>query len=123
MQKINPSLWFDTQAEGAANFSVSIFDDSKILNVARYGSAGPGPEGTVMVVDFQLQGQVFDAINGGPHFPFTEAISLVVNCESQEEVDGLWDALSEGDEPGQCGWLRDRYGLSWQIVPVALANR
>ncbi|PZR60753.1 MAG: hypothetical protein DLM71_10370 [Chloroflexi bacterium] len=123
MQKITPSLWFDTEAEEAANFYVSTFKDSRILNVARYGSAGPRPEGTVMTVDFQLHGQQFNAINGGPDFKFTEAISLHVSCESQEEVDELWEALTaEGGEPGPCGWLKDRYGLSWQIVPVALGE-
>jgi len=123
MSKINVSLWFDTQAEEAANFYVSLFPDSKILNVARYGSAGPGEEGTVMVVDFQLAGQQVNAINGGPQFNFTEAISLVVNCESQDEVDDLWQKLTaDGGEPGQCGWLKDRYGLSWQIVPTAMAD-
>ncbi len=120
MEKINPSLWFDTQAEEAANFYVSKFKDSKILNVAYYGSAGPRPAGTVMAVDFQLAGQTFNAINGGPDFKFTEAISLLVNCESQEEVNEFWDALGEGGEPGPCGWLKDRYGLSWQIVPTVL---
>jgi len=123
MSKINVSLWFDTQAEEAANFYVSLFPDSKILNVARYGSAGPGEEGTVMVVDFQLAGQQVNAINGGPQFNFTEAISLVVNCESQDEVDDLWQKLTaDGGESGQCGWLKDRYGLSWQIVPTAMAD-
>ena len=123
MSKISVSLWFDTQAEEAANFYVSLFPDSKILNVARYGSAGPGEEGTVMVVDFQLAGQQVNAINGGPQFNFTEAISLVVNCESQDEVDDLWQKLTaDGGEPGQCGWLKDRYGLSWQIVPTAMAD-
>jgi predicted 3-demethylubiquinone-9 3-methyltransferase (glyoxalase superfamily) len=123
MSKINVSLWFDTQAEEAANFYVSLFPDSKILNVARYGSAGPGEEGTVMVVDFQLAGQQVNAMNGGPQFNFTEAISLVVNCESQDEVDDLWQKLTaDGGEPGQCGWLKDRYGLSWQIVPTAMAD-
>ncbi len=120
MEKINPSLWFDTQAEEAANFYVSKFKDSKIVNVAYYGSAGPRPAGTVMAVDFQLAGQTFNAINGGPDFKFTEAISLLVNCGSQEEVDEFWDALGEGGEPGPCGWLKDKYGLSWQIVPTVL---
>jgi predicted 3-demethylubiquinone-9 3-methyltransferase (glyoxalase superfamily) len=120
MQKIVTSLWFDTEAEEAANFYCSKFRDSKILNVAHYGAAGPRPEGTVMTVDFQLAGQTFNAINGGPDFKFTEAISLLVNCESQDEVDQFWDALGEGGEPGACGWLKDRYGLSWQIVPTVL---
>jgi predicted 3-demethylubiquinone-9 3-methyltransferase (glyoxalase superfamily) len=123
MQKIVPSLWFDTEAEEAANFYCSIFGDSKILEVARYGSAGPRPEGMVMTVDFELAGQRFNALNGGPDFKFTEATSLLVNCEGQEEVDRLWDKLTaDGGEPGPCGWLKDRYGLSWQIVPVALGE-
>lgn len=120
MQKIVTSLWFDDQAEEAANYYCSIFDDSKILKVARYGEAGPRPAGMVMTVDFQLEGQPFNAINGGPEFKFTEATSLIVNCKSQEEVDELWEKLGEGGEPGPCGWLKDRYGLSWQIVPVVL---
>jgi predicted 3-demethylubiquinone-9 3-methyltransferase (glyoxalase superfamily) len=122
MQKIVPSLWFDTEAEEAASFYVSIFEDSRIVNVTRYGSAGPRPEGMVMTVDFQLEGQDFNAINGGPDFKFTEATSLLVNCRSQEEVDELWEKLIDGGEPGPCGWLKDRYGLSWQIVPVALGE-
>jgi predicted 3-demethylubiquinone-9 3-methyltransferase (glyoxalase superfamily) len=120
VQKIVTSLWFDDQAEEAANYYCSIFDDSKILKVARYGEAGPRPAGMVMTVDFQLEGQPFNAINGGPEFKFTEATSLIVNCKSQEEVDELWEKLGEGGEPGPCGWLKDRYGLSWQIVPVVL---
>ena len=120
MQRIVPSLWFDTQAEEAAGFYVSIFPDSRIVKVMRYGSAGPRPEGMVMTVDFQLQGQDFNAINGGPEFSFSEATSLIANCESQEEVDRLWEKLAEGGEPGPCGWIKDRYGFSWQIVPVAL---
>jgi len=120
MQKIVTSLWFDDQAEKAANYYVSIFPNSRIQNVTRYGSAGPRPEGLVMTVDFQLAGQEFNAINGGPDFTFTEATSLLVNCQTQEEVDDLWDKLGKGGEPGPCGWLKDRYGLSWQIVPVAL---
>jgi predicted 3-demethylubiquinone-9 3-methyltransferase (glyoxalase superfamily) len=120
MQKIVTSLWFDTEAEEAANFYCSKFRDSKIRNVAHYGAAGPRPEGMVMAVDFRLAGQTFNAINGGPDFKFTEAISLLVNCESQDEVDQFWDALGEGGEPGACGWLKDRYGLSWQIVPTVL---
>ena len=122
MQKINPSLWFDHEAEEAANYYVSIFRDAKILNVTRYGSAGPGPAGSVVTVDFRLHGQDFNAINGGPQFKFTEAISLLVNCESQDEVDEYWDKLSVGGETGPCGWLKDKYGLSWQIVPVALGE-
>lgn len=122
MQKIAASLWFDDRAEEAANYYISIFDNSRIVNIARYGSAGPGPEGSVMVVDFQLHGQDFNAINGGPQFKFSEAISLIVNCQSQDEVDELWEKLTDGGEPGPCGWLKDRYGLSWQIVPVALGE-
>jgi predicted 3-demethylubiquinone-9 3-methyltransferase (glyoxalase superfamily) len=122
VQKIVPSLWFDTQAEEAAKFYVSIFKDSKITSVARYGSAGPRPEGMVMTVDFQLAGQDFNAINGGPDFKFTEATSLLVNCQTQDEVDDLWQKLGDGGEPGPCGWLKDRYGLSWQVVPVALGE-
>jgi predicted 3-demethylubiquinone-9 3-methyltransferase (glyoxalase superfamily) len=120
MQKIVTSLWFDDQAEEAANYYVSIFPNSRIQNVTRYGSAGPRPEGMVMTVDFQLAGQQFNAINGGPDFTFTEATSLLVNCQTQEEVDDLWDKLGKGGEPGPCGWLKDKYGLSWQIVPVVL---
>jgi predicted 3-demethylubiquinone-9 3-methyltransferase (glyoxalase superfamily) len=122
VQKIVPSLWFDTQAEEAAKFYVSIFEDSKITSVTRYGSAGPRPEGMVMTVDFQLAGQDFNAINGGPDFKFTEATSLLVNCQTQDEVDDLWQKLGDGGEPGPCGWLKDRYGLSWQVVPVALGE-
>jgi predicted 3-demethylubiquinone-9 3-methyltransferase (glyoxalase superfamily) len=122
VQKIVPSLWFDTQAEEAAKFYVSIFKDSKITNVTRYGSAGPRPEGMVMTVDFRLAGQDFNAINGGPDFKFTEATSLLVNCRTQDEVDDLWQKLGDGGEPGPCGWLKDRFGLSWQVVPVALGE-
>jgi predicted 3-demethylubiquinone-9 3-methyltransferase (glyoxalase superfamily) len=122
VQKIVPSLWFDTQAEEAAKFYVSIFKDSKITNIARYGSAGPRPEGMVMTVDFRLDGQDINAINGGPDFKFTEATSLLVNCQTQDEVDDLWTKLGDGGEPGPCGWLKDRFGLSWQIVPVALGE-
>ena len=120
MQKIVTSLWFDTQAEEAANYYTSIFPNSRILGVARYGSAGPRPEGMVMTVDFQLEGQDFNAINGGPDFTFTEAVSLIVRCRDQEEVDRLWEKLGDGGEPGPCGWIKDRYGLSWQITPVRL---
>ena len=122
MHKIVPSLWFDTQAEEAAKFYVSIFKDSKITNITHYGSAGPRPEGMVMTVDFQLAGQAFNAINGGPDFKFTEATSLLVNCQNQAEVDDLWKKLGDGGEAGPCGWLKDRYGLSWQVVPVALGE-
>jgi predicted 3-demethylubiquinone-9 3-methyltransferase (glyoxalase superfamily) len=132
MQKIAPFLWFDDQAE-EANFYVSVFsarggsapegDDSRILSISRYGEAGPGAAGTVMTVSFLLEGQEFTTLNGGPeHFTFNEAISFVVNCETQQEVDVLWEALSEGGEQGPCGWLKDRYGLSWQIVPTALGD-
>lgn len=122
MQKIVPSLWFDTAAEDAARFYVSIFPDSRIVNVARYGSAGPREAGTVMTVDFQLAGQDFNALNGGPDFTFSEATSLLVNCETQDEVDRLWEKLSDGGEPGPCGWVKDRFGFSWQIVPIELGE-
>ena len=120
MQKITPFLWFDDKGEEAMNFYVSIFKNSKRGRISRYGDAGPGPKGTVMVATFQLEGQDFIALNGGPHFKFTEAISLVVSCETQEEVDAFWEKLSEGGAKGQCGWLKDKYGLSWQIVPTIL---
>jgi predicted 3-demethylubiquinone-9 3-methyltransferase (glyoxalase superfamily) len=119
-QKITTFLWFDGNAEEAANHYTSIFEDSKILNVTRYGDAGPGPKGSVMTVTFQLEGQEFIALNGGPQFKFTEAISLFVNCETQKEVDELWSKLTAGGEESQCGWLKDKFGLSWQIVPKAL---
>ncbi len=122
MQKIVPFLWFDTQAEEAAKFYVSLFKNSKMGAVTRYGDAGPGPKGTAMSVQFQLNGQDFHALNGGPIFKFTEAISMFVNCESQEEVDVLWEKLSEGGSKSQCGWLKDRYGLSWQVIPTALGK-
>ena len=120
MQKITTFLWFNDKAEEAANFYVSLFQNSKIDSISRYGDAGPGPKGSVMIVNFQLEGQKFIALNGGPHFSFTPAVSLFVNCESQEEVDRLWDQLSEGGRKDRCGWLQDKYGLSWQIIPVAL---
>ena len=120
MQKITPFLWFNDNAEEAMNFYVSIFKNSKVLNVARYGEAGPGANGTVMTATFQLDGQEFVALNGGPHFKFTEAISFVVYCGTQEEVDEFWEKLSEGGEKSRCGWLKDKYGLSWQIVPTVL---
>jgi predicted 3-demethylubiquinone-9 3-methyltransferase (glyoxalase superfamily) len=120
MQKITTCLWFDTQAEEAANFYISVFKNSRIVHVSHYGEAGPRPAGMVMTVDFELDGQELVALNGGPEFAFTEAVSLQVNCESQAEVDRYWSVLSEGGEEGPCGWLKDRYGLSWQIVPVAL---
>jgi predicted 3-demethylubiquinone-9 3-methyltransferase (glyoxalase superfamily) len=117
MQKITPCLWFDTEGEEAATFYTSVFPNSRIVDVARYGSAGPRPEGTVMAVSFELDGQKFVALNGGPQFTFSEAISFQVDCQSQEEVDAYWSKLSE---EGQCGWLKDKFGLSWQIVPARL---
>jgi predicted 3-demethylubiquinone-9 3-methyltransferase (glyoxalase superfamily) len=122
MQKITPFLWFDGNAEEAINFYASVFKNSKIGKVARYGDAGPGPKGTVMTATFELAGQEFVALNGGPKFKFTEAISFVVNCETQQEVDELWEKLSKGGEKGRCGWLKDKFGLSWQIVPSALGK-
>jgi predicted 3-demethylubiquinone-9 3-methyltransferase (glyoxalase superfamily) len=122
MQTITPFLWFDTQAEEAMNFYISIFKNSKILSVTRYGAAGPGPQGSVMTATFQLNGQEITALNGGPEYTFTEAISFSVNCETQEEVDELWKKLSEGGEEGPCGWLKDKYGLSWQINPTVLGE-
>ncbi len=122
MQKITTFLWFDDKAEEAANFYVSLFKNSKIETVARYGDAGPGPKGTVMVVTFQLEGQQFTALNGGPQFTFTPAISLFVNCETQEEVDELWEKLSAGGRKDRCGWLQDKYGLSWQVIPTVLGK-
>ena len=120
MQKITPFLWFDGKAEEAANFYTSIFKNSKILNIARYGEAGPGPKGTVMTVTFQLAGQEFMALNGGPHYTFSPAISFFVNCETQAEVDVLWEKLSAGGRKDKCAWLQDKFGISWQIVPKAL---
>jgi predicted 3-demethylubiquinone-9 3-methyltransferase (glyoxalase superfamily) len=122
MQRITPCLWFDTEAEDAADFYVSVFKNSQVVSVSRYGEAGPRAAGTVMTVDFELDGQAFIALNGGPEFPFTEAVSLQVDCETQEEVDRYWSVLSGGGEEGPCGWLKDRYGLSWQIIPVALTE-
>jgi len=119
-QRITPFLWFDGQAEEAANFYVSIFPNSKVGSTSRYGEAGPGPKGSVMTIAFSLDGLSFTALNGGPMFKFTEAISLVVHCETQAEVDHYWDKLSAGGQQVQCGWLKDKYGLSWQIVPNAL---
>jgi predicted 3-demethylubiquinone-9 3-methyltransferase (glyoxalase superfamily) len=121
-QKITPFLWFDNNAEEAMNFYTSIFKDSQIKSVARYGEAGPGPKGSVMTASFEINGQEFVALNGGPIFKFTEAISFVVNCETQEEVDELWEKLSAGGEKSRCGWLKDKFGLSWQIVPVILSQ-
>jgi len=123
MKKITPFLWFDNQAEEAMNFYASVFKNSKVLGVSRYGDAGPGAKGSVMTASFELNGQEFTALNGGPeHYGFTEAISFFVDCESQQEVDYLWEKLTEGGEPGPCGWLKDKYGLSWQIVPSALGE-
>ena len=122
MQKITPFLWFDDQAEEAMNFYVSIFKNSKILGVARFGEAGPGRAGSVMTATFQLEGQEFTALNGGPEFKFTEAISFFVHCEAQQEVDELWEKLSAGGEESMCGWLKDKFGVSWQIVPNALVE-
>ena len=126
MQKITPCLWFDDKAEEAVNFYVSIFKNSKVGSIARYGEAGAEvsgrPKGTVMTVAFQLEGQEFLALNGGPIFKFTEAISFIVNCETQEEIDKMWEKLSAGGEKGRCGWLKDKYGLSWQIVPPVLGE-
>jgi predicted 3-demethylubiquinone-9 3-methyltransferase (glyoxalase superfamily) len=122
MQKITPCLWFDTEGEEAARFYTSVFPNSRIVDVAHYGSAGPRPEGMVMTVSFELDGQAFVALNGGPDFSFNEAISLQVDCETQEEVDAFWSKLSDGGEEGPCGWLKDRYGVSWQIVPTRLTE-
>ncbi len=122
MQKITPFLWFDHQAEEAMHFYTSIFKNSKVGTVSRYGEAGPGPKGSVMSVTFELEGQQFFALNGGPHFSFTPAISFFVNCETQREVDELWEKLSAGGEKNSCGWLRDKYGVSWQIIPSALGR-
>jgi predicted 3-demethylubiquinone-9 3-methyltransferase (glyoxalase superfamily) len=122
MPKITPFLWFDTQAEEAAKFYAAIFPNSKILKTARYGEGGPGPKGSVMTVEFELDGQRMIALNGGPRFRFTEAISLSVDCSTQEEVDRYWNRLSQGGEQGPCGWLKDRYGLSWQVNPAILAE-
>jgi predicted 3-demethylubiquinone-9 3-methyltransferase (glyoxalase superfamily) len=122
MQKITPFLWFDGNAEEAVNFYVSIFKNSKVLSIARYGEAGPGPKGTVMTAAFQLDGQEFVALNGGPQFKFTEAISFWVRCETQEEIDEMWEKLSAGGAKSRCGWLKDKYGLSWQVVPPILGE-
>jgi len=122
MHKVTPFLWYDTQAEEAAKFYVSIFPKSKILKMARYGDAGPGPKGSVMTVEFELAGQRMIALNGGPHFKFTEAISLSVDCKDQKEVDRYWTRLSQGGQESMCGWLKDRYGLSWQVTPGILGK-
>ena len=120
MQRIVTNLWFDTEAEEAAEFYTSSFMDSRIVHVARYTEAGPRPAGTVMTVEFELDGQRFVGINGGPQFKFDEAISLMINCETQDEIDYYWERLTEGGEESQCGWLKDRYGLSWQVVPTGM---
>ena len=120
MPRLTPNLWFDTEGEEAATFYTSVFPNSRITRTTHYGSAGPRPEGTVMTVEFELDGQPFLALNGGPEFTFDEAISFAVTCETQEEVDGYWATLSEGGEEGPCGWVKDRFGLSWQIVPTRL---
>ncbi len=121
MPQITPFLWFDDQAEEAASLYVSVFPNSKITHVARYGPAGPGPEGQAMTVSFELDGVRFIALNGGPHYRFSEAVSFSIACEDQAEVDHYWDKLTaDGGEPGQCGWLKDRFGLSWQVVPRIL---
>ena len=122
MKKITPFLWFDDKAEEAMNFYVSIFKNSKVGSVTRYGEAGPGPKGSVMTATFTLDGQDFIALNGGPHFKFTEAISFSVDCKTQEEVDQFWEKLSAGGQKSRCGWLKDKYGLSWQIVPTVLSE-
>ena len=122
MQKITPFLWFDGNAEEAMNLYVSVFKNSKVVSVTRYGEAGPGPKGTVMSATFQLEGQQFYALNGGPQYKFTPAISLFVSCETQQEVDELWNKLSAGGHKDRCGWLQDKYGLSWQIIPTALGK-
>ena len=122
MQKITPFLWFDDNAQEAANFYTSIFKNSKIGSVSRYGEAGPGPKGSVMSVTFQLEGQEFIALNGGPHFKFSPAISFLVDCRTQEEVDQLWEKLSAGGKTMQCGWLDDKYGVTWQVVPTILVK-
>ena len=119
-QKIVPSLWFDTEAEDAANFYTSIFDNSRIVNVSHYSEGGPRPAGTVMTVDFELDGQRFVGINGGPQFTFDEAVSFQIACETQDEVDYYWERLTDGGEESMCGWLKDRYGLSWQVVPKGM---
>lgn len=119
-QKIIPNLWFDTEAESAAQFYCSVFENSRLLNVTRYTEAGPRPAGTVMTVEFELDGQRFVGINGGPEFTFDEAVSFQIDCETQAEIDYYWTRLSEGGQESQCGWLKDRYGLSWQVVPTGM---
>jgi len=121
-QQITPFLWFDDNADEAVNFYLSIFKDSRLLDTKRYDEAGPGPKGTIMTATFELNGQQFIALNGGPRYKFTEAVSFVVKCETQEEIDYYWDKLLDGGEPQRCGWLKDRFGLSWQIVPAQLSE-
>jgi predicted 3-demethylubiquinone-9 3-methyltransferase (glyoxalase superfamily) len=120
MQKIVPNLWFDAEAEQAAEFYISVFKNSRIVNVSHYGEAGPREAGMVMTVDFELDGQRFTGINGGPDFKFDEAVSFLISCETQDEVDYYWEALTEGGQESQCGWLKDRFGLSWQVVPAGM---
>ncbi|UYQ60512.1 VOC family protein [Streptomyces peucetius] len=122
MPRITPNLWFDTQGKEAAEFYISVFPNSRITRTLYYGEAGPGPAGTVLTVDFELDGQEYTAINGGPEFTFNEAVSLLVNCADQEEVDYYWQKLGEGGQEGPCGWLKDKYGLSWQVAPVVLTE-
>jgi predicted 3-demethylubiquinone-9 3-methyltransferase (glyoxalase superfamily) len=119
-QKITPCLWFDFKAEEAVAHYLAIFPNSRVVTTTRYGAAGPGPEGAVMTILFEIESQPFLALNGGPHFKFTPALSLIVNCDDQAEIDAMWEKLAEGGEPGQCGWLTDKFGVSWQIVPRAL---
>jgi predicted 3-demethylubiquinone-9 3-methyltransferase (glyoxalase superfamily) len=119
-QKITPNLWFDTEAEEAAGFYTSVFKNSRIVHVARYTEAGPRPAGSVMIVEFELDGQRFVAINGGPQFKFDEAVSFQISCATQDEVDYYWERLSDGGEEGRCGWLKDRFGLSWQVTPTGM---
>lgn len=120
LQKITPNLWFDTEAEEAAGFYTSVFENSRIVHVTHYTEAGPRPAGMVMTVEFELEGQRFVGINGGPQFTFDEAVSFQINCETQDDVDYYWERLSEGGKEGPCGWLKDRYGLSWQVVPTGM---
>ncbi|MDQ1725397.1 MAG: hypothetical protein QOG52_2425 [Frankiaceae bacterium] len=122
MPAITPNLWFDMQAEEAANFYLSVFKNSRIVSIARYTEAGPGPDGSVMTVEFELDGQRFVGINGGPQFPFSEAVSFQIDCEDQGEIDYYWERLSDGGREDQCGWLKDKYGLSWQVVPKGMAD-
>ncbi len=121
-RKVTPFLWFDDNAEEATNFYVSVFKNSEVLSIDRYGDAGPGAAGTVMITSFRLDGQEFMALNGGPHFKFTEAVSFLIDCGSQDEVDELWEKLADGGETSQCGWLKDKFGLSWQVVPSVLGE-